>query len=224
MKKFLHDQTDLLMDGTAFFYEKAIVNYLLGKGMLEDILQFRLKGPCLDEVKPFQVHKAFVDIFLQITDSFQYFIKERPADNRGFLEYPFGLPFQSVQSCRDDPLYRGRNIFFYKCSSEFPGIFVFNKGVCFNQGVDDFLQVEGIPLCLLPDKHLQLFWYCFGLQERLHHVLGVGRRQVQESDLMIGLNTARLMASEQIETWTIHTEKNNGILEVGQDIPHKFYR
>jgi hypothetical protein len=45
-----------------------------------------------------------------------------------------------------------------------------------------------------------------------------------ESDLMVRFHTACLMAGEQIETWTIHTEKNNGILEVGQDIPHKFYR
>jgi hypothetical protein len=40
---------------------------------------------------------------------------------------------------------------------------------------------------------------------------------------MIRFHTARLMASEQIETWTIHTEKNNGILEIGQDIPQKLH-
>jgi hypothetical protein len=32
------------------------------------------------------------------------------------------------------------------------------------------------------------------------------------------------MAGEQAETGTIYTEKNNRILEVDQDIPHKFYR
>jgi len=49
MKKFPHDQTDLLMDQPSFFHEKAVVYYLLGQGMLEDVFQFRLKGYGLDE-------------------------------------------------------------------------------------------------------------------------------------------------------------------------------
>ena len=97
-----------------------------------------------------------------------------------------------------------------------------NKGVCFNQRVDDFLQVEGIPLRLVPDKHLQLPGDGFCLQEGLHHALGISRGQVLESDLMVGLYTACLMAGEQVEAGTIDTEKNNGILEVYQDIPQKF--
>jgi hypothetical protein len=40
--------------GSAIFHQEAIVNHLLGQGMLEDILQFRLKGYGLDEVEPFQ--------------------------------------------------------------------------------------------------------------------------------------------------------------------------
>jgi len=83
--------------------------------------------------RAFPGNEAFVEVLLQVTDPFQYLIKESPSDNGGFLENPFGLPFQSVQSCRDDPLYRGRNIFFGKWSYEFPGIFVFDKYVCFNQ-------------------------------------------------------------------------------------------
>jgi hypothetical protein len=43
MKEFLHYQTDLLMDQPSFLYEKAIVDDLLGQGMFEDVLQFRLK-------------------------------------------------------------------------------------------------------------------------------------------------------------------------------------
>jgi hypothetical protein len=44
-----------------------------------------------------------------------------------------------------------------------------------------------------------------------------------EPDLMIGFHTARLMAGEKAETGTIDTEKNSRILEIGQDIPHKFW-
>jgi hypothetical protein len=43
MKEFLHYQTDLLMDGSALFHQEAIVDDLLGQGMFEDVLQFRLK-------------------------------------------------------------------------------------------------------------------------------------------------------------------------------------
>jgi len=75
------------MDQPSFFYEETVVNDLLGQGMFEDILQFRLKGYGLDEVKPLQIYETFIDIFLQITDPFQYLIKKCPADNGGFLEF-----------------------------------------------------------------------------------------------------------------------------------------
>jgi hypothetical protein len=41
---------------------------------------------------------------------------------------------------------------------------------------------------------------------------------------MIRLNAISLMAGEQAEDGTIDTQKYNGILEVGQDIPQKLHR
>ena len=52
------------------------------------------------------------------------------------------------------PCARGRDLFFGEGPCELPGPVVTHQHLCLDQGIDDLLQVEGIPLCLVPDENI----------------------------------------------------------------------
>jgi hypothetical protein len=54
LEQFFHDRGDAFVQFLALFLEQPVVHHLLGQGMLEDVLQIRLKGSCPDQIELFQ--------------------------------------------------------------------------------------------------------------------------------------------------------------------------
>ena len=88
---------DLFMNIPSLFFEKTVINHLLGQGMLENVFQIRLEGFGSDKVKLFQPPDRSVNVLFRVSDSFEDFKKKHPSYYRGLLNNQLGLLFQTVE-------------------------------------------------------------------------------------------------------------------------------
>ena len=93
LKKLFHYQSSDFMNLLPFFFEQAIVDYVLGQSMLEDIFQFRLQRSGSNEIELFETPQTLVDLLFELRDSLKNFIEKGPANYRCFLKNPLGLIF-----------------------------------------------------------------------------------------------------------------------------------
>jgi hypothetical protein len=219
-EQLLDHMGDLTVNRFPLFFEHAVVHHLLGQGVLEHVLELRLKGPGADQVEPLQPGEVLVDVILQLGHPLQDFVQKRPPDDRGLLENPPRLFLETIEPCQDHPVDRGGYVGLPERTGKLPPPIVPDQRFRLDQGVDHLLQIEGIPFRLLPDETLQLQGYIPGFQQGSRHLQGFRWRQVLQADLPVRIpHGAEQVAGEKCEGRPVHAEKEGRMPSLRQKGP-----
>jgi hypothetical protein len=149
LKQLLDDQTRPFVYDLSILFQQAVINYLLRRGVFKDVFQVRLGGLGANQIQPLQSEETAVRLIAKISDSLEEFVEEDAADDRSLLQHPLGLPFQVVQSRRNDALDGRGQVGLTQRTGTFPVAVLPDQRPHLDEGVDEFFQVKGIPLCLV---------------------------------------------------------------------------
>jgi len=84
-EELFYYQTNPFMNCLPVLFEQAVVNHLLGQGMLKYVFQIRLNRFGFDKIKTLQTIQVLGELIFLLSDSIENFIVKGPPDYRSLL-------------------------------------------------------------------------------------------------------------------------------------------
>lgn len=174
---------ELLLDGCRrptvqldpLLLEQTLIGHVLGEGVLEEVLEFGVR-PLPDQVGVLEVGQARVERGSDGGDPLYHLVEELSSHHRRLPKHPSPGGVQPIDPGRDHPPDRRGHLGTLQLAGDSPAVVVAAQSAGLDQGVDDLLDEERIPVGAGDDEADQLARGVVDLQERGEHLTRLARR------------------------------------------------